>query len=526
MSKPGERRTRRNSRKKKKKEEEEEEEEKKKMKTEKKKKNMDYCLPQPKAVSRLCRFPQQANTHRYSKVPEMPAYGVFSPTFSSSLYMCVKVGGKVPGSQYTALLDHGLIENPLYRDNDVMLRSLGRQNWTYSLNFSVPAFMVSSTNLTLVCEGLDTVAHVVLNGETLGRTDNMFIRFAFDVTGKLKELNNNLRVQFTSAVLEAESRANKSSYRIPPNCPPAVQHGECHVNQIRKEQCSFSWDWGPSFPTQGIWGQIYIDAFDSAIMRDVAAVVTKVNKEWQVEVQVYFDVIWRSLDWRRGVEGQLVASIMGLNVTFSEMISLTPIRRIKTVVLTVPKTSHVPMWWPRGYGQQTLFTLNVTFVSNLRFWSVSEITTISERTTKLLKLGFRTIELIQEPVKNKFRPHGGWHYFYDQRSIETGLSFYFKVNGIPIFLKGSNWIPADNFQERVTRERLQYLLSSAANVSINSLRVWGGGIYESDDFYEICDELGILVWQDMMFSVALYPAYPSFLKSVAAEISYQVSIQQ
>ncbi|KAK3731374.1 hypothetical protein RRG08_017942 [Elysia crispata] len=427
----------------------------------------------------------------------------------------VKINGKVPGTQYTALLKQGLIGDPLYRDNDVNLRSLGRKNWTYSLNFSVPAILVSSKNLTLVCEGLDTVAQMILNNNVLGKTDNMFVRFAYDITGKLRKGNNNLRVEFTSAVLEAQSKASKSSYRIPPDCPPEVQHGECHVNQLRKEQCSFSWDWGPSFPTQGIWQPIYIDSFNSAIIRDVSAVVSKVNNKWQIAVQVYFDSIRQP--GRYGVTGQLEASIRGLNLSHSENVTLRGIEEPTHFIITVPESKIVPLWWPRGYGEQNLFTLNVTFET-----FKGPYRSATDKSSKSLRIGFRTVELIQEPVKNKFQIRKGWKYYYDKRYSPTGLTFYFRVNGIPIFLKGSNWIPADNFQERITRKHLQYLLSSAASVGINAMRVWGGGIYESDDLYDICDELGIMVWQDLMFSVALYPAYPEFIKSVAYEVKYQM----
>ncbi|GFN78881.1 beta-mannosidase [Plakobranchus ocellatus] len=433
--------------------------------------------------------------HAYSRLPLNGKKWTVIESISGQ-----KIPGEVPGTPYTTLLEQGLIKNPLYRDNDVSLAWIGRTNWTYSLDFTVPDDVVSASCATLVFDGLDTIATISLNGKKVGEANNMFLRWDYDISRMLQKNGNSLRVDFTSAVLVAKSKAESSSYTIPPNCPPAVQRGECHVNQLRKEQCSFSWDWGPSFPTQGIWKPVYIDVFNSAILKDLSAVVMKVNDQWRIDVEADFDVVKGS-----GVKGQLQAAIKELNLTYSATISVSPDQNRTKFIITVPKTTNVPLWWPNGYGNQPLFTLNATFVSG------------GESSSRSLRIGFRTVELVQEPVTNKSMPSQG-----KTDSASTGLSFYFKVNGIPIFLKGSNWIPADSFQERITREHLSYLLSSAANVSINSMRVWGGGVYESDDLYDLCDELGILVWQDFMFSVALYPAYPQFLESVSLEIQYQV----
>ncbi|CAG5129202.1 unnamed protein product, partial [Candidula unifasciata] len=400
------------------------------------------------------------------------------------------VPGKVPGSMYTALLDHGDIPDPLYRDNDVKYAWIGTANWTYSRPFSVSGEISQATQAWLVCDGLDTVAAVVVNGKVVGRSDNMFVRSAFNLTGVVQSGDNILAVNFTSAVSEALARVKNSPYDVGPDCPPPAQHGQCHVNQIRKEQCSFSWDWGPSFPTQGIWKSIYIDAYSNAIIRDISAVVQKVNLQWVVLLDVFFDV-----DLIREVTGQLNVTLADLNLSYSQQVTVSPRNSSIKLPLAVPTTITVPLWWPNGYGDQPLFNLTVSFTSG------------SDTSQKSIKIGFRTVELVQEPVSNR---------------TEDGLTFYFRINGNPIFLKGSNWIPADSFQERITQKELFFLLGSAANVSINSLRVWGGGVYESEEFYDICDQLGILIWQDFMFSVAMYPVYPEFLDSVSTEVRHQV----
>ncbi|XP_012940722.1 beta-mannosidase [Aplysia californica] len=407
----------------------------------------------------------------------------------------VSVAASVPGCMYSALLRKKLIQDPLYRDNDVHYVWMGNADWTYSRNFTVSKAVAGSSKVLLVCEGLDTVTSVVVNGKSVGSADNMFVRYTYDVTGIVTEGENRIVVGFHSAVREAATRAQRSSYVIPPNCPPQVQNGQCHVNQMRKEQCSFSWDWGPSFPTQGIWKPIYLDAFSTAIIRQVSAIPKKVSGQWQVDVDVICDVSGGTT-----VKGQVRVELPGLNLTLTQQVTVSAAQSRVKVVLKVPLVGDphardVLLWWPNGYGHQNLYLTNVTFTSG------------SDVSSREVKVGFRTVELIQDPVSS---------------DTSKGLSFYFRINGLPVFLKGSNWIPADSFQDRITRDKLSFLLRSTAAVGINSMRVWGGGVYESEDFYELCDELGIMVWQDLMFSVALYPTYDAFLKSVATEIRQQI----
>ncbi|XP_013070848.2 beta-mannosidase-like isoform X1 [Biomphalaria glabrata] len=400
----------------------------------------------------------------------------------------IKTFGRVPGSIYTALVDNGIIQNPLYRQNDVNLAWIGYTDWNYTFSFSINRDKVLSK--VLVCEGLDTMAVININGKKIGQTDNMFVKYSWDVTDIVQPGVNTISILFTSAVKEAAERANKSAYLIPPQCPPSVENGECHVNQIRKEQCSFGWDWGPSFPTQGIWKPIYLENFNTAIISDLSAVVSKENSQWLISVAVYFTMTGNST-----IKGQLFADLSSLNVSYNQQVFISAVNRIAKFVLAIPVSTSVHLWWPKGYGQQPLFNLSVT------------LTTDSDKSVKQIRLGFRTVELVQEPVTN---------------NTDLGLTFYFRVNGIPIFLKGSNWIPADSFQERVTFDNLKYLLTSAVLANINSLRVWGGGVYESNDFYNLCDELGILIWQDFMFSVAMYPTREEFLESVTMEVKHQV----
>uniref|UniRef100_A0AAR2KN47 Beta-mannosidase n=1 Tax=Pygocentrus nattereri TaxID=42514 RepID=A0AAR2KN47_PYGNA len=336
----------------------------------------------------------------------------------------------VPGCVHTGLQLHGVIEDPYYRFNDLAYRWISLDNWTYTVSFPL-----SDSRAVLVFEGVDTVSTISLNGVIIGKTDNMFRRYDVNI----------LEVWLMSAVTYAsEKRQAHTAYSVPPECPPVVQKGECHINFIRKAQCSFSWDWGPSFPTLGIWKDVRLESFDTLRLLSFVP-----SPKYGTVHRTYWD--------------------LHINVT-------------------------VDLWWPFGHGQQPLIKLLI------------DISIEGGETFHAERLiAFRTVELVQEPILES-----------------PGRSFYFRINGQPIFLKGSNWIPAHAFQDQVTADRLTQLLVSAQMAHMNVLRVWGGGIYEQDLFYSLCDQLGIMVWQDFMFACALYPIEQDFIQSVREEVTQQV----
>ncbi|NXB56637.1 MANBA mannosidase, partial [Struthidea cinerea] len=400
---------------------------------------------------------------------------------------------EVPGCVHTALLGRGLIQDPYYRFNDVMYRWISLDNWTYSRTFKTPFDIRKWQKVNLVFEGVDTVAQILLNNVTLGRTDNMFNRYSFDITSVIQEVNF-VEVRFLSAISYAaeQSRCHKA-HSIPPACPPPVQKGECHVNFIRKEQCSFSWDWGPSFPTQGIWKDVRIEAYNHyhLIYFSLTPFFVKSAQQWCLEVESIFDVVSS-----KPVAGLVTVNIPKLQTQQTFSVKLQPGEGSIVLLVNISKvrSSAVETWWPNGHGKQTGYNMTTTFVMEA-----------GSQIEKFSKVYFRTVELVQEPIPGS-----------------PGLSFYFRINGRPIFIKGSNWIPADSFQDRVTYDTLRLLLKSAADANMNALRVWGGGVYEQDEFYDICDEIGIMIWQDFMFACALYPTDQSYLESVRAEVSHQV----
>uniref|UniRef100_A0A669QB31 Beta-mannosidase n=1 Tax=Phasianus colchicus TaxID=9054 RepID=A0A669QB31_PHACC len=396
--------------------------------------------------------------------------------------------GEVPGCVHTALLRRGLIQDPYNRFNDVLYRWISLDNWTYSRTFKTPFDVRKWQKVNLVFEGVDTVAHILLNNVTLGRTNNMFNRYSFDITSMIKEVNF-IQVHFISAISYAaeQSRCHKA-YSVPPACPPPVQKGECHANFIRKEQCSFSWDWGPSFPTQGIWKDVRIEAYNHYHLI-YFSLTPFFAQQWSLEIESIFNVASS-----KPIAGLATVNIPKLQTEQTYSVKLQPGEGSIVLLINISKNSTVETWWPNGHGKQIGYNVTTTFIMEGGY-----------QIEKISKAYFRTVELVQEPIPGS-----------------PGLSFYFKINGQPVFLKGSNWIPADSFQDRVTYDTLWLLLKSAADANMNALRIWGGGIYEQDDFYDICDELGIMIWQDFMFACALYPTNQDYLESVRAEVSHQV----
>ncbi|XP_068537934.1 beta-mannosidase [Anas acuta] len=403
----------------------------------------------------------------------------------------LRLPAEVPGCAHTALHRRGLVQDPYYRFNDVMYRWISLDNWTYSRTFKTPFDTRKWQRINLVFEGVDTVAHILINNVTLGTTDNMFNRYSFDITSVIKEVNF-VEVRFLSAIsYAAEQSRCHTAYSIPPACPPPVQKGECHANFIRKEQCSFGWDWGPSFPTQGIWKDVRIEAYNyyHLIYFSLTPFFVKSTQQWSLEIESIFDVVSS-----KPIAGLVTVNIPKLQTQQTYNVKLQPGEGSIVLLVNINKSSTVEAWWPNGHGKQTGYNVTTTFIMEAGY-----------KIEKFSKAYFRTVELVQEPIPGS-----------------PGLSFYFRINGRPIFIKGSNWIPADSFQDRVTYDKLWLLLKSAADANMNALRVWGGGVYEQDDFYDICDELGIMIWQDFMFACALYPTDQNYLESVRAEVSHQV----
>jgi beta-mannosidase len=385
------------------------------------------------------------------------------------------VPATVPGSTHLDLLAAGLITDPFLDQAEAELAWMHRTDWLYATTFPASA-VAPGERVDLVFDGLDTVATVELNRQLLGRTANMHRGYRFDVREILADGGNDLTVSFSSALAHAENVEAQLGWRDHVNQHP--------FNMIRKMACSFGWDWGPDLQTAGIWRPVRLERWHTARLARVRPVVT-VTEDGTGYIEVHTDIEWAS--------GPGEDLIMRITVDAYEHAVIVP-AGAKTVVayIDVPGPE---IWWPAGYGEQPLYDLEVA----LRKETSNEPL---DSTTK--RIGFRTITV-------------------DTTPDEIGTPFTVVVNGTPVFIKGANWIPDDHFLTRITRDRLTRRVDQAVEAHVNLLRVWGGGIYESDDFYDICDERGVLVWQDFPLSCAAYPEEAPIRGEIEAEARENVA---
>jgi len=370
---------------------------------------------------------------------------------------------EVPGCVHTDLMRHKLIPPPFLEQNEDKLQWIEERAWRYRCDFDLEDGTLKEEHVELVAEGLDTLAEVILNGEIIANTENMFSEYRWDVRSLLKPTGNRLEIVFSSPM--EYIRARQSPADMPEANDPVG--GSSH---IRKEQCSFGWDWGPRLATCGIYKPLRLHAWSRNRIR--SARIEQQHKDGAVTVKVHPDLVRK---------GQVAGVIR---------------RQGKTVATLKDDAFHIrkpELWWPAGHGSQPLYEIEITLIER------GEVVDTWQR-----RIGLRTIVL-------------------DRHADEFGETFQFVVNGRAIFAKGANWIPAHSFVTEVGRQDYDDLLTSAVEANMNMIRVWGGGIYEMEEFYDLCDEKGLLVWQDFMFACALYPGTKEFLRSVEQEARHQVT---
>jgi beta-mannosidase len=370
------------------------------------------------------------------------------------------VPATVPGCVHTDLLAAGLIPDPYLDDNELRLGWIGRMDWAYETTFDWTPDGTARTDLE--CEGLDTVAIVELNDVVLGETANMHRSYRLDATGALRPGANRLVVRFAAPYgytqrLRDELGDRPSSYPEP-------------YNFIRKMACNFGWDWGPTLVTAGIWRPIGLRSWSTARL---AAVRPQASADGRLTVHATVN--------------RLSDEELTLTVGVADRTTTVVIPAGQTSATVELKVDSPGLWWPRGHGDQPLYDLDVTLAGLGG--------PLDGRRTRV---GFRDVRL-------------------DTTPDERGSACTLVVNGVPVFARGANWIPDDCFPTRVDRERYAVRLGQACDAGLNLIRVWGGGIYESDDFYDLCDELGLLVWQDFPFACAAYPEEGPFPAEVEAE---------
>ncbi len=372
---------------------------------------------------------------------------------------------QVPGCIHTDLLRNGLIPDPFWGANELDLQWIEERDWSYSLRFPIEATTLEREHVELVCEGLDTLATLTLNGQEIARVENMFVGYRFAVKNQLRAGENELQIHFSSPMPYIRER-QKAHPGDEWNDPIGGS------SNIRKEQCSFGWDWGPRFATCGISLPIRLEAWDKNRLKSVH--LTQKHAAGAVSLALRPALQREMADARYRVQLRLGGEV---------------VLETDALEFEVPDPQ---LWWCHGLGEQPLYEICV------ELWSGDEIVDVWQR-----RVGLRTVEL-------------------DRHADEWGESFQFVVNGTPIFAKGANWIPGHAFAPAVRREDLEDLLESATLAHMNMMRVWGGGLYESEDFYDICDQKGLLVWQDFGFACGTYPGDEAFLNSVRIEADYQV----
>jgi beta-mannosidase len=378
---------------------------------------------------------------------------------------------RVPGCVHTDLIRNKRIPDPFWAANELGVQWIEERDWEYRAYFSVPASLLGEDEVDLVSGGLDTVAEVHLNGERILESDNMFHGHRVPVKARLRAGRNEMRVLFGSAM--AYIRSRRPEHQVREFNDPV---GRCQV--IRKEQCQFGWDWAPRLVTCGIWRDIRLEGWSVKRLEGVR-IGQKHSPDGGVALHVAPE------PGREGMHGHYDCTVT------LDGVEVAAASGNGDLCLEIPSPA---LWWPRGHGHQPLYTVSLQMREAAGGTLLDSITR---------RVGLRTIVL--------------------DRSADTiGEHFRFVVNGRPIFAKGANWIPAHSFVAGLDRERYARDLRSAAEAHMNMIRVWGGGIYESEDFYDLCDELGLLVWQDFMFSCSLYPADRAFLDSVRIEAEAQV----
>ncbi len=379
----------------------------------------------------------------------------------------------VPGCIQTDLLAAGKIPDPFFRDNEKQVAWVAQTNWTYRRTFSVPKRLLAKDRVLLRCEGLDTLATLRVNGQEVAKTDNMFRTWEFDVKRLLKAGENFIEIAFESPLPYMRQRnATRTLYEW------SGPHEPTGRAWLRKAPYSFGWDWGTVVIPIGIWRNIGLVAFDEARLADVL-VLQDHSRKGTVTLKVEV-----SAEMMRDTTLKAAITVkLGRKKIAATTLTLNNGKCRAELAINDPQ-----LWWPAGMGKQPLYEVRVELLNAK-----------GKRLDGTVKrIGLRTIELLPQDDTNSLR---------------------FAVNDVPFFAKGANWIPADQFPNRVTPAKLRRYMEDAVAVNMNSVRFWGGGYYEEDELYDCCDELGLLVWSDFKFACSSYPAFDTaFMENVRQEV--------
>ncbi len=389
----------------------------------------------------------------------------------------------VPGVVHTDLLQNKIIEDPFFRLNERGLQWIDKEDWVYETCFTLAADMMRKENMELVFEGLDTYADVYLNDECILKADNMFRRWSIPVRQYIREEDNILKVYFHSPVKIDVPKWDALPYQYPASNDQS-ENGGLFNKKIsifaRKAGYHYGWDWGPRLVTSGIWRPVYIRAWSDLRINDVFIEQKEVGASRAV-IAGHVE-----LDADKGMDGVLVT--ITDEATGRVLGERQADLKRGTNRVNVDFVLHKPkLWWSNGLGEPFLYRFRTDIIAGGDLLD-----------SKTERVGIRSLKVVHQPDKD-------------------GHTFYIELNGRPVFAKGANYIPSDNFLPRVTPENYERTILDAVGVNMNMLRVWGGGIYENDVFYDLCDEYGIMIWQDFMFACSMYPAEGALLDNIHQE---------
>ena len=358
----------------------------------------------------------------------------------------------------------GTMPNPFWRENELDAFERMKKDYVYQRTFTVTEAQLAHAHVELVCEGLDTLAHVSLNGREIAFADNMHITWVWDVKEQLHAGENTLEIRFDSPILYCAKKAEEAPGWESSDATPGFRH-------LRKAHCMFGWDWGPRLPDAGIWRPIFLRTWDTARLEN--ALMLQAHHDGVVDVTI-----------RPEIAGE---SAWSAEITAPDgEVMIIPETTATEQVITI---EHPQLWWPNGLGKQPLYRVTVRLAAG---------------DTRVWRIGLRTMTVSRE-------------------KDEWGEEFCHVVNGMKVFAMGADYIPEDNILARVTPERTRRLLEDCKAANFNAIRVWGGGYYPDDAFYDICDELGLLVWQDLMYACAFYDLTPDFERSIRVETHQNVA---
>ncbi len=385
----------------------------------------------------------------------------------------LKYIAEIPGTVQTDLVKNGVIDAPYFRDNEKKYAWIGEKEWEYSTEFFISEDILKKENLELIFKGLDTYAYVFLNDKLLLKANNFFREWSLSIKEYVKIGKNRLRIIF------------KSPLKIIKKKKPNYYNGKTTADYIfvRKPAYHFGWDWAPVYITMGVWRPVYLIAWSELKLIDVRVIQQKVSKE-QADLKFVFEIV--------STKEQNIKIELNSNNTDEKLTTKVKLFKGKNKVSLDFKIKNPRLWWPRDLGEAYLYSFSAKVFKGRKI-----------KGDWMGRIGIRTVKLVR-------------------KKDSLGESFYFKVNGIPLYIKGANYIPQDMFIPQVKKEKYEKLFFNIRKSNINMLRVWGGGFYENELFYELCDKYGILVWQDFMFACALYPGNENFLENVKKEAIYNI----